>query len=53
MFFFCLSIEDADGDYQITSRAKAQIRYDGTVQWVSQFYFKSKNGNFYSIRIHQ
>ena len=31
---FPLSIVDADGDYHITSRSKAQIRHDGTVQWV-------------------
>lgn len=25
---------DADGDYQITTRSKAYIRYDGIVKWV-------------------
>lgn len=29
-----IRILDADGDYQITTRSKAQIRYDGVVKWV-------------------
>ena len=32
-------IVDADGDYQITTRSKAQIRYDGVVKWVCFFFF--------------
>ena len=32
----CLFTADADGDYQITTRSKAQIRYDGIVKWVCE-----------------
>ncbi|CAF0748630.1 unnamed protein product [Rotaria sordida] len=32
---------NADGNYQITSRSKAQIRYDGTVQWNPPMIYKS------------
>ncbi|CAF0790530.1 unnamed protein product [Rotaria sp. Silwood1] len=32
---------NADGNYQITSSSKAQIRYDGTVQWNPPMIYKS------------
>ncbi|CAF2512317.1 unnamed protein product [Rotaria sp. Silwood2] len=32
---------NADGDYQITTRSKAQVRYDGVVQWNPPMVFKS------------
>ncbi|CAF1318383.1 unnamed protein product [Adineta ricciae] len=32
---------NADGDYQITTRSKAQIRYDGTVIWNPPMIYKS------------
>ncbi|CAF1445431.1 unnamed protein product [Adineta steineri] len=32
---------NADGDYQITSKAKAYIRYDGTVKWNAPMIYKS------------
>ncbi|CAF1126145.1 unnamed protein product [Adineta steineri] len=32
---------NADGDYQITTRSKAQIRYDGTVKWNPPMIYKS------------
>ena len=35
---YVLFLPDADGDYQITSRSKAQIRYDGVVKWVCLYY---------------
>jgi hypothetical protein len=38
MYHFISFISDADGDYQITTRSKAQIRYDGVVKWVRSFF---------------
>lgn len=32
---------NADGDYQITTRSKAQIRYDGIVKWSPPMIYKS------------
>ncbi|CAF4317317.1 unnamed protein product [Rotaria socialis] len=32
---------NADGDYQITTRSKAQIRYDGIVKWNPPMVYKS------------
>ena len=39
VYRFIRVCEDADGSYQITSRSKAQVRYDGTVRWVGFFFF--------------
>ncbi|CAF1203807.1 unnamed protein product [Rotaria sp. Silwood1] len=32
---------NADGDYQITTRSKVQVRYDGVVQWNPPMVYKS------------
>ena len=43
-----IRISDADGDYQITTRSKAQIRYDGVVKWVC-FTSVAKKKDFFTI----
>jgi hypothetical protein len=40
-YYLNCDILDADGDYQITTRSKAQIRYDGIVKWNPPMIYKS------------